>query len=179
MAPIPVALADFRCQQPHHQKPSPCKRPSGHVIGRDADSQAADVGASGDGKQDETRRVGPDSPGSRLAISCHGNIGHRRSRAGLSEGGQGDVWRNGRETGSEEPRGRAKVRLKRPGPSRGHADLRTLWLRTGHCLCRRASRPPDLSLRPAQCHAWSSPLPERRRILCGRRPNLPRWTDQD
>lgn len=98
-----ATTADHRGQQRHHQTSRPSCSPTRHLAGRDADAQTADAGAGGAGEQDGVRHLGPDGQGRRLPGSGPGGISRFGLRGRRSEGGQGAVWRNGRETGSGEP----------------------------------------------------------------------------
>lgn len=71
---IPEAVAHHRGQQRHHQAACPCRCPTGHMAGRDADAQAADAGAGGAGEQDGADRLGLDGSGRRLPVSGRGGI---------------------------------------------------------------------------------------------------------
>jgi transposase len=100
---ILATTSDHWRQQRHHQTARPCHREARHLAWRDADAQATYAGAGSAGEQDGADRLGHDGQGRRLPASGRGGVSHRRSRGRRSERGQGAVWRNGRETGSEEP----------------------------------------------------------------------------
>ena len=83
-------------------------RPGTWLAGQSTLAQAANAGPSGTREQDGADRLGVDGKGRSLQSSGRGGIS-RRGREGVgAREGQKQVWRNGREAGSEDP-GRNKV----------------------------------------------------------------------